>query len=195
MAGKKLLPEPEGGDSKGETLRQALERNDAEGARMKKALDEAMRAAVDPSVMRAMTAATQIGPRLEMARQAIQKMAPGMEAIDSMARHMRGILDSSAMGSIGRGVNEETNLTPLVTIEAVRGPEHYILEAQRDAVEAIIGMSALQQQSLTVMETQVEVLKKMQEDVTKQTRLTRWVLAAACAGIVVPVVIALVAPP
>jgi len=197
MAGK-LLAEPDDEGSEGETLRQALERNDEKGRQIRKALGEAMKATVDPSFMRTMTAATQIGPQLEMARQALQAMAPGMEAIDNMAQHMKGILDSSVLNTIGRGANEQTNLTPSFTIEALRPTEHYILEAQRDTVEAIVDMSTLQSQMLTVMGTQVEVLKKVQEDAAEQTKLNRRMIAiaratllAACVGIIVSVVVAI----
>lgn len=118
--------------------------------------------------MKAISEAMRAAPALDALRDMMQKMTPTQEVLAALAQR----------------VNETAQATPS-TFESIQMPkprEAYILEAQYDTIKAIESMG---QQSLAVMNKQIEVLEDLQKETDEQTKLTRRVLAVAIAGIVI----------
>ena len=148
---------------------------------------------IDPQdLARLRAAADAVGPTVEVLRKKAIASAP---AIDSVRHAMERMHDQIELLKEKTIAAVQTPPDAAISLHALRPTESYILDAQRDTIEAIDGMAELLQQSIEVQRKQTEQLDALRESATKQARFNRWMLRVnvaiaviACIAISVSVV-------
>jgi phosphatidylserine/phosphatidylglycerophosphate/cardiolipin synthase-like enzyme len=144
-------------------------------------------------------AARSLAAPYEALRQAAQTVMPSLAALDelraatavpgldSMHQTMQKLSEQIAQAKDSLGVLESIRHTAdtSFTLQAIKPREFYIVEAQRDTIEAIDGMGDLLQQSIEVQRKQTEQLDTLWQSAAEQARLTRRVLGVAIATAII----------